>query len=590
MLLNALVNNLRQIEGGARAGKLPLAIPQQLTMRKEKSTNKILHIVYVLTHVGVCGGTKIIFEHAEELNRLGAKVTLVSHFGKPEWYPLTVDYLTIPFQIELARGIPQCDVIVATYWDHIQACVESGIAPVVYFEQGDFHLYDWGQDLVSEDIKKVVELQYKLAPFIITVSGMAANLIKEKFAREAAVIHNALDNNVFYPKAADFEPKKKYMLIVGRDQTKFKGIDDLRSVYQILKDQGYDIEVLWMTQQQPDLSMGEVVVNPPMPVIGDLYRKAFVYVCGSYYEAFPLPPLEAMACGTPVVSTSNVGVKEYAVHGYNCLLAEPGDIAGLVKAIIRLLEDNQLYKELQQNGYQTASNFKWEKNCRRLLAYYSDVAQYEPVPRYTENDWELLYRDEDFIDGGDALRAKLFLAHTPADVIVFPVERSLVSGIKLINWKVMAKKKQVGTGYIDRAYFKLNGARLPKVDSWVWVELYQQGNFAEILQQGENTLGRVSHNSPEGAIIMRWLAMSLLELERYAESEKYLEEALSLHPLYTDLYYIKGVIEYLQGNVEQGNVLMEVCKIIQDAAFYPEYFANIEQLAVINQNRGTAHD
>lgn len=108
-----------------------------------------IHVVYVMNHVGVCGGTKIIFEHANGLTELGVKVTILSHFAKPDWFPIKANYVFVPFQIELTRFMPQCDLIIATYWEHIGACVEMGVAPVIYFEQGDFHLFDW--DNLSEE-------------------------------------------------------------------------------------------------------------------------------------------------------------------------------------------------------------------------------------------------------------------------------------------------------------------------------------------------------------------------------------------------------------------------------------------------------
>lgn len=74
-----------------------------------------------MTHVGICGGTKICFEHVNHLTRFNQRATIVSHFEKPTWFPIhkNVHYIQVPFEKELATGIPQCDVIVATYWREI---------------------------------------------------------------------------------------------------------------------------------------------------------------------------------------------------------------------------------------------------------------------------------------------------------------------------------------------------------------------------------------------------------------------------------------------------------------------------------------
>ena len=86
-------------------------------------------------------------------------------------------------------------MIVATYWDHIQPCIETGIAPVVYFEQGDFHLFDY--DNMNQTLKNFIEKQFQLPSFIYTVSQQAADLIEAIYGREAKVYPNAVDEHIF---------------------------------------------------------------------------------------------------------------------------------------------------------------------------------------------------------------------------------------------------------------------------------------------------------------------------------------------------------------------------------------------------------
>jgi glycosyltransferase involved in cell wall biosynthesis len=588
--MSDVVSWLRGLLAFQRSKRVRFAAPQQLAPKKQENTVKSIHIVYVLNHVGMCGGTKIILEHATQLTKLGAKVTLISHFSRPDWYPFAANFITIPFQIELTRGLPDCDVIVATYWEHIQACVETGIAPVVYFEQGDFHLYDWEGDCVSEKAKNVVRMQYTLAPYITTVSATTAKHIKGKFGRESTVFHNALDANVFYPKDNQKQSDKKYMMIVGSEQTSFKGIEDLHKVYNLLKQKGYNIELLWLTQEPPIHSQGDVFVNPPLNLIGDLYRQAYVYVCGSYYESFPLPPLEAMACGTPVVTTSNAGVQEYAQDGYNCLMTDPGDIEGLANKIIQLLNDQELYYRLQHNGYQTANHFQWNKIAKSLLAYYQEVAQYVPLPQSTVEDWELYYQDEDFVDGGAALFIKKFLMQTAADLILFPIQHNFLPGRELITWQVMARRKNPRHSYTDKVYFKLKGEKFSQWDSSLIAELFQKGQFDEALLQARNKIEGLPNRALEWAVFARWQIMCLYEKKQYDDAEQLLNTAVAMHPLYTDLYFVRAMIQYSKGNINQANTLMQTCMAIQDAMTYPEHFANICQMAYEYLERGNEHD
>ncbi|MEX3620623.1 hypothetical protein [Paenibacillus glucanolyticus] len=83
----------------------------------------------------------------------------------------------------------------ATYWDHIQACIETGIAPVVYFEQGDEHLFEIQR--LPDEMKTFVKTQIKLPQFIMTVSHQAASHLEENYRRKSAVIPNAIDDTIF---------------------------------------------------------------------------------------------------------------------------------------------------------------------------------------------------------------------------------------------------------------------------------------------------------------------------------------------------------------------------------------------------------
>ena len=78
-------------------------------------------------------------------------------------------------------------------------------------------------------------------------------------------------------------------------------------------------------------------------------RRANVFVYASWYEGFGLPPLEAMACGVPVVTTDCGGVLEYAIDGYNSLVTPIRDPTALAQAIQRLLSDRHLAAQLIQN-------------------------------------------------------------------------------------------------------------------------------------------------------------------------------------------------------------------------------------------------
>lgn len=99
-----------------------------------------------------------------------------------------------------------------------------------------------------------------------------------------------------------------------------------------------------------------------------LYSAAEAFVFPSLYEGFGLPPLEAMACGTPVV-TSNVSSLPEVV-GDAALTVDPRDTDGLSAAIERLLIDGRLRSQLRDRGIARAAGFTWERAARETMAAY----------------------------------------------------------------------------------------------------------------------------------------------------------------------------------------------------------------------------
>ncbi len=103
------------------------------------------------------------------------------------------------------------------------------------------------------------------------------------------------------------------------------------------------------------------------------YAAATVFVFPSIYEGFGMPPLEAMACGTPVVASNTSSLPE--VVGDAGLTVSPYDPEALAEAIIRVLDDAELRQELRERGLRQARAFSWRMTAERTLAAYEAAAR-----------------------------------------------------------------------------------------------------------------------------------------------------------------------------------------------------------------------
>jgi len=104
-----------------------------------------------------------------------------------------------------------------------------------------------------------------------------------------------------------------------------------------------------------------------------LYRGAVAFIFPSRYEGFGLPPLEALACGTPVVGSDAASIPE--VVGDAGVLLPPDDVEGMAGALIQLATDEDFRAELSRHALAQAAHFSWERTARETLAAYQDVVR-----------------------------------------------------------------------------------------------------------------------------------------------------------------------------------------------------------------------
>jgi glycosyltransferase involved in cell wall biosynthesis len=131
----------------------------------------------------------------------------------------------------------------------------------------------------------------------------------------------------------------------------------------------------------------------PIEVLRIFYDSAKIFVFPSLYEGFGLPPLEAMAHGTPVV-TSNVSSLPEVV-GDAAVLVNPENVFEIMRALRRVLLDQGLRERMKERSYLQAGKFSWEKSVRRILEVYRQVggaagSGEQPSPRSSSSEAERL--------------------------------------------------------------------------------------------------------------------------------------------------------------------------------------------------------
>jgi glycosyltransferase involved in cell wall biosynthesis len=214
---------------------------------------------------------------------------------------------------------------------------------------------------------------------MVAVSQASADLLRPHCAK-VAVVRNGIDLAAFAGCPAGAGPGfSGYLLFVGG---KAKGLGFLRKALPALAPLG--LPLLVVTGSPRGLARAKAagmdmeILPPQTPLaMPGLYRNARVYLSLSSSESFGLTPLEAMACGTPVVAMRTEGIGEYAVDGENILLLDSFSPKDLAENVRRILDDNSLGRRLAENGAATAARYDVAEACAGYEAAMQDFL----VPR-----------------------------------------------------------------------------------------------------------------------------------------------------------------------------------------------------------------
>jgi len=111
----------------------------------------------------------------------------------------------------------------------------------------------------------------------------------------------------------------------------------------------------------------------PIEVLRIFYDRAKIFVFPSLYEGFGLPPLEAMAHGTPVVTSNTSSIPE--VVGNAAVMVNPENVFEIMRALHRVLLDSTAREKLKARGLDQAQKFSWDTSVRQMLRAYHEVTQ-----------------------------------------------------------------------------------------------------------------------------------------------------------------------------------------------------------------------
>lgn len=330
-----------------------------------------MNVVIPILGVYRNGGVRVLTEIANGLAARGIAVTLVTGPCEQFPFPLNSSVRRVSFRpgcrnVHLRQAMcvawvlrrlwNTSGVLISNYYVTAYLCWFVATARSrshIYFVQGDERDFFRMHRGVSRFLKKALaSLSYWLPVCRrVTISNF---LYRKIGRRDTLIINDGVDLGVFNPgcRSDGVAAASRIATIVYQEER--KGFHDVLRAFEVLRKDGIEFEIQFFGPQEEFTSpAGYATAYHRIESDEDLvrcFRRSSIFVSASYTEGFGLPGLEAMACGCVLVTSASGGVSEYAAHGENALVFEPGDVMGLVDCLRQLLADPVMANRLRQNG------------------------------------------------------------------------------------------------------------------------------------------------------------------------------------------------------------------------------------------------
>lgn len=265
----------------------------------------------------------------------------------------------------LRAVLPDADLTLATDTETVWPVRLVGRGVLAYFAQ-HYEPYFWKERMGLEASRQEALASYQLGLNQLANSPWLQDKLQRDTGCKVALCPNAIDHAVFRGQVSQRSPNEPLRIIsYGGRGAEWKGFREMCEAMRLVHSQLGAGKVEWSVYGDallpsdnpicPYKSLG--FLNPE--ALAEAYRQHHVLLSASWYESFPLFPIEAMACGLTSINTQP-GTEAFAEHGETAWIVTPRDPQALATAIFKLAGDELLRQRLARNGQMRSSAFTWD--------------------------------------------------------------------------------------------------------------------------------------------------------------------------------------------------------------------------------------
>ena len=346
-----------------------------------------MNICFVLPQVSrqPSGGYKIVFEYANRFIKKGHEVSIVfkndnayKKFHLPEFIRLILTYYMTEreprwFELEnkikkisstdknLAKKLGTVDVCIATAAITVDFAKTIKSKKHAYFIQG-YENWNLPEEYLVET--------YKSGMKNIVVAEWLKNKVSSYCQGNVSVVRNPIDIKQYKPLIPN-ERRKVHSIGLLYHTAEKKGLTYAFQALYALKERYTDLTVDMFGVFDPPKILPEWInytKNASTEETVKIYNRVSVFLCATVEEGYGLTGLEAMACGAALVSSNYQGVREYAIDGYNSLLAPIKDSKALAERVSCVFDNSLLRTKIVKNGVDSVREYSWENATDTFLS------------------------------------------------------------------------------------------------------------------------------------------------------------------------------------------------------------------------------
>ncbi len=366
-----------------------------------------MRITFVLPQACLAGGVRVVAIYADRLQKLGHQVFVVSTpqdqptlkqqffswlkgqglLPPQQVYPSHFDNLDVHHQVidrcrpVIDADVPDADVVVATWWETAEwvAQLSPAKGAKAYFIQ-HHEVFDY---LPRDRVKAT----YRLPLHKITISRWLADLMQHEYGdRHLSLVPNSVDTKLFYAPQRMRQASPTVGMLYS--SIPWKGCEVSLKAFAITQQKIPNLKMMAFgtTQPSPALPLPDhtnYTCQPEQSHLREIYSSCDVWLCGSWSEGFHLPPLEAMACRCPVVSTAVGGSVDVIQEGVNGYTVPVGDAEALAQRLIEVLERSPKdWQTMSDAAYQTAVEYTWDDATAKFEAALQTAVERGRSPEF----------------------------------------------------------------------------------------------------------------------------------------------------------------------------------------------------------------